>query len=67
MEAIEYRGDPEADTKDGYVVINLTAHGGGRITLEGVDDLDSLEVESGGGATQDAIDTLNMDLFDLGG
>ena len=29
--------------KDGYVVINLTAHDGGRITLEGVDDLDDLD------------------------
>ena len=65
MDAIEYRGDPEAVTKDGYVVINLTAHDGGRITLEGVNDLDSLE--TGADTTPDAIDTLNMDLFDLGG
>ena len=65
MDAIEYRGDPEADPKDGYVVINLTAHDGGRITLVGVDDLDSLE--TGTNTTPDAIDTLNMDLFDLGG
>ena len=51
--------------KDGYVVINLTAHDGGRITLEGVDDLDALDATGGG--DNDMIDTLNMDLFDLGG
>ena len=66
MDAIEYRGDPEADPKDGYVVINLTEHGGGRITLEGVDDLDALDAATGG-EDNDMIDTLNMDLFDLGG
>ena len=67
MDAIEYRGDPEADPKDGYVVINLTAHDGGRITLEGVDDLDDLDTATDGDDTADVIDTLNMDLFDLGG
>ena len=65
MDAIEYRGDPEADPKDGYVVINLTAHDGGRITLVGVDDLDDLDATDG--VDNDMIDTLNMDLFDLGG
>ena len=57
MAAIEYRGDPEADPKDGYVVINLTDHGGGRITLSDVNDLDQLDTET---ADNDMIDTLSV-------
>ena len=56
MDAIEYRGD--ATQQDGYVVVNLEAHGGGRITLQDVDDLDDLEVT--GGTTDNAIDTLSV-------
>ena len=56
MAAIEYRGDPTQ--QDGFVVINLEAHGGGRITLQDVTDLDDLEVS--GGTTADAIDTLSV-------
>ena len=70
LEAIEYRGDINpGGTADGYVVINLEAHGGGRITLSSVADLDALEDTSAEDADplNNEINTLNMDLFDLGG
>ena len=38
--AIELRGAPG----EGYVVINLTEFGGGRITIEDVNDLDTLDL-----------------------
>ena len=52
--AIELRGSPG----DGYVVINLTEYGGGRITIEDVNDLDALEAS--GGTTENAIDMLSV-------
>ncbi len=66
IEAISLRGDPG----EGYVVINLEAHGGGRITIEAVNDLDTFDdsdVTTGDGAaaTDDAINTLDEGIFIL--
>ncbi len=63
MAAIEYRGDPTQ--QDGYVVVNLEAHGGGRITIQDITDLDTLDdttVTTGDGAAaaDDAINTLSV-------
>ena len=57
-EAISLRGEGA----DAYIVINLEAHGGGRITVDDISDLDTLDIETDGGAgdTADAIDTLSV-------
>ena len=60
--AISTRGTGE----DAYVVINLEAHGGGRITIDDVSNLDELDSATDGADTEGVIDTLNSDIFILG-
>lgn len=58
---------------DAYVVINLEAHGGGRITIDDVSDLDDLDSATGASAdgsiadqeTDGAIQDLDTDIFIL--
>ena len=50
---------------DAYVVINLEAHGGGRITIDDVSDLDDLDSATGDDDTADVIDTLDTGIFIL--
>ena len=57
--AITLRGNA---TDGAYIVINLTEYGGGRITVDNITDLDTLDIETDGGTgdTADAIDTLSV-------
>ena len=52
---------------EAYVVINLTEFGGGRITIDNINDLDTLDAASvtGDGENDDTINTLNEDIFIL--
>ena len=63
--AMSIRGTPGTD---GYLVINLEAHDGGRISINDIDDLDDLD-ESGADGVEtanDTIDVLDPDVFILG-
>ena len=50
---------------DAYVVINLTEHGGGRITIDDISDLDNLDSAMDDDDTADMIDTLDAGIFIL--
>jgi Ca2+-binding RTX toxin-like protein len=59
--AIELRGTGT----DAYAVINLTEFGGGRITIDDLSDLDTLDTATGDDDTEGVIDTLDTDIFIL--
>ena len=59
--AITLRGSGD----DAYVVINLTEFGGGRITIDDLSDLDTLDTATGNDDTEGVIDTLDTDIFIL--
>ena len=50
---------------DAYVVINLTEYGGGRITIDDISDLDTLDIATSDDDTDGVIDTLDTDIFIL--
>ncbi len=58
--ALTVRGTPGIDA---YLVVNLTEFGGGRITIDDINDLDDLEET--GGTTDNVIDTLDDGVFIL--